>query len=99
MFGFCIFRQVYYFTNRIKLIFIQSQFFTRFGLNWPLLAALYSLRVRIRYDVEVCACVLTCLRNGQYELIMRWWSSKPQSGIATVLDYSAYCYVILPRLP
>ena len=30
---------------------------------------------------------------------MRWWGSKHQSGIDQVLDYAAYCYVILPRHP
>ena len=42
--------------------------------------------------------VLTGLWTGQYDRIVRWWSSKPQSGIATVLDSSAYYYVLLPRL-
>ena len=44
-------------------------------------------------------CVLTGIRTGQYDRIMRWWSSKPQSGIDTVLESAAYCYVIIPRLP
>ena len=44
-------------------------------------------------------CVLTGLWNEQYDKIMRWWSSKPQSGIATVLDSAAYCYVIIPLHP
>ena len=46
-----------------------------------------------------CVCVLTGLCTGKYDWIMIWWSFKPQSGIATVLDYSAYCYVLLPRPP
>ena len=40
-------------------------------------------------------CVLTGLWDGQYDRIMRWFSSKTQSGIATTLDYVAYWYVIL----
>ena len=43
--------------------------------------------------------MLTGLRTGQYDQIMRWWSSNPQSGIATVLDSVDYCYVLLPHLP
>ena len=43
--------------------------------------------------------MLTGLWTGQYDLIMRWRSSKPQSGIATVLDSAAYCYVLIPHLP
>ena len=41
----------------------------------------------------------TGIRTGKYYRIMRWWSSKPQSGIPTVLDSVAYCCVRLPRLP
>ena len=44
-------------------------------------------------------CVLTGPQTGNYEQIVRWWSLKPQSGIATVLDYTTYCYVLLPRIP
>ena len=44
-------------------------------------------------------CGLTGIRNGQYDRIMRSWSSKPQSVFAPVLDSAAYCYVLLPRLP
>ena len=43
--------------------------------------------------------VLTGLRTGKYDQVMRLWSPKPQSGIDSVLDYIAYCYVLLPRLP
>ena len=43
--------------------------------------------------------MLTGIRTGKYYRIMRWWSSKPQSGIPTVLDSVAYCCVRLPRLP
>ena len=46
-----------------------------------------------------CVCVLTGLWNKKYDRIMRWWGSKPQSGIDEVLDSAAYCYVLLPRLP
>ena len=42
-------------------------------------------------------CVLTGLRTDQYDLIMMWWSSKPQSRIAQVLDSAAYCYVSIPH--
>ena len=52
------------------------------------------------YDTEtisgVCVCVLTGIWNKQYDLIVRLWSSKPWSGVATVLDSDTYCYVILP---
>ena len=44
-------------------------------------------------------CVLTGLQTEKYDRIMRWWSSKPQSRIATVLDSDTYCYVILPFRP
>ena len=44
-------------------------------------------------------CVLTGLRAGQYDWIMRWWSSKTQSVIDTSLDYVADCNVILPCIP
>ena len=43
--------------------------------------------------------VLTGIWTNQYDQIMRWCSSKFQSGISQVLDYVAYCYVILPRRP
>ena len=46
----------------------------------------------------ILVCVLTSLWTGKYDQIMRWWSSKPQSGIATVLDSVAYCYVLLSLL-
>ena len=46
-----------------------------------------------------CVCVLTGLWNKKYDRIMRWWGSKPQSGIDEVLESAAYCYVLLPRLP
>ena len=49
--------------------------------------------------VCVCVCVLTGLRTDKYDRLMRWWSYNPQSGIAQVLDYVAYCDVILPRRP
>ena len=52
---------------------------------------------RIKIIITIYSvCVLTGLPTEQYDQIMRWWSSKPQSGIATVLDSDAYCYVILP---
>ena len=44
-------------------------------------------------------CVLNGLWTGKCDQIMRWWSSKPQSGIATVLDYVEYFYVDLTCLP
>ena len=44
-------------------------------------------------------CVLTGLWTDQYDQIMRWYSSKPQSGIATVLYYADYFYIILPHHP
>ena len=44
-------------------------------------------------------CVLTGLWTGKYDRIMRWWSSKPHSGIAAVLDSSTYCYVFIPFRP
>ena len=44
-------------------------------------------------------CVLTGIQTEQYDQIMRWWDSKPQSGISQVLDSAAYCYVILPHRP
>ena len=44
-------------------------------------------------------CVLTGIWNEKYDQNMRWWDSKPQSGISQVLDYAAYCYVILTRHP
>ena len=47
----------------------------------------------------VYVCVLTGLRTDKYDRLMRWWSYNPQSGIAQVLDYVAYCDVILPRRP
>ena len=46
--------------------------------------------------VTIYVCVLTGIRTGQYDQIKRWWSYKTQSGIATVLDYTTYCYVLLP---
>ena len=49
--------------------------------------------------VSVCVCVLTGLQDGKYDQILRWWSSKPQSGIAIALEYVSYCYVLLPCLP
>ena len=57
-----------------------------------------SLEKLSQFQLTVCVFVLTGLRTGQYDQIMRWWSSNPQSGIATVLDSVDYCYVILPRL-
>ena len=42
--------------------------------------------------------MLTCLRTGKYDQIMRWWSSKTHSGIAKVLYSAAYCCLILPFL-
>ena len=50
-------------------------------------------------EPHITMCVLNRLRTGQYDQIMRWWSSKPHSGIATVLDSVAYGYVLLPWLP
>ena len=47
-------------------------------------------------EPHITMCVLNRLRTGQYDQIMRWWSSKPHSGIATVLDSVAYGYVLLP---
>ena len=47
--------------------------------------------------VGVCVCMLANLRTGKYDRIMRWWGSKPRSGIATVLDSPTYCYIIIPR--
>ena len=47
----------------------------------------------------MCVCVLTGIWNDQYKKIMRWWSSKPQSGISQVLDSAAYCDVIIPHHP
>ena len=35
-------------------------------------------------------CVLNGLQDGQYDWIMRWWSYKPHSEIATFLDSDAY---------
>ena len=52
----------------------------------------------IPYLDDIDVCVLTGLRNGQYDQIMRWWSSKPHSGIATVLDSVDYCYLRLPHI-
>ena len=43
-------------------------------------------------------CVLTSLRTGKFGRIMRWCSSKTQSGISTVLDSVVYCYVLLTIL-
>ena len=43
--------------------------------------------------------MLTGLQTEQYDRIMRWWISNPQSSIATILDSAAYCCVILPRRP
>ena len=58
---------------------------------------------RMRKEVVGCVqavvCVLTGLHTEQYEQIMRWWGSNPQSGIAKVLDSAAYCYVIIPCCP
>ena len=45
--------------------------------------------------VCVCVCVLNGLRTEQYDQIMRWWISKPQSGITKDLDSAAYHYVII----
>ena len=42
-------------------------------------------------------CVLTGLRTEQHDQIMRWWSSKPQSGISQSLDSAVYCYVFISR--
>ena len=46
----------------------------------------------------MCVCVWTGFGNGKYDQIMRWWSSKPESAIATVFEYVAYCYVHLHLL-
>ena len=48
--------------------------------------------------VDATLCVLTGLWDRQYDLNMRWWSSKPQLGIATALNSIAYCYIFLPCL-
>ena len=44
-------------------------------------------------------CGLTSIGTEQYELIMRWWGSNPQSCISQVLYHAAYCYVNLPDRP
>ena len=44
---------------------------------------------KVRRNVWVC--VWTGLQEKWYDWIMRWWCSKPQSGIATSLDSAAYC--------
>ena len=51
------------------------------------------------YCINVCVYVLTGLRTEQYDQIMKWWSSNPQSGIAQFLDTVAYCYVLLTHCP
>ena len=43
--------------------------------------------------------MLNGLRDEQYEQIMRWWGSKPQSMTAQSLDSDAYCYVSYLALP
>ena len=53
----------------------------------------------IRFHPQWDVCVFTGLRAGQYDQIMRWWISTPQSEMATALDSVAYCYVLIPRLP
>ena len=40
--------------------------------------------------IDFYVCVLTGLRDGTYDWIMRWWSSKPQAGIVTILYSVAY---------
>ena len=81
-------------------------FFTKLGIIQALLQTLNKIFQNgkistIIYSVSVCmcVCVLTGLQTEQYDQIMRWWGSKPQSGIAQVLDSAAYCYVILPHRP
>ena len=55
---------------------------------------------KVMIDIlPVFVCVLTGLWTRKYDQIMRWWSSKPHSGIATVLEPVAYCYIRLPHLP
>ena len=49
--------------------------------------------------IWVCVSVLTGLWTKKYDRIMRWWDSKPQSGIDQVLDYAAYCCVLYPTPP
>ena len=44
-------------------------------------------------------CVLSGINTEQYDQIMRWWGSKPQSGISQVLDSSAYYFVLIPSRP
>ena len=44
-------------------------------------------------------CVLTGIRAWRDDQNMRWWSSNPHSGISTVLEYVAYCYIFIPFLP
>ena len=56
-----------------------------------------KIRKQVPQFIVCVVCVLTGLRTEQYDQIMRWWDSKPQSGISQVLDSAAYWYVILPR--
>ena len=44
-------------------------------------------------------CVLTGLRTDQYDQIMRWWGSNPQSEIAQFLDTASDCCVLPPCRP
>ena len=46
-----------------------------------------------------CVYVLPVSRGEQFDQIMRWWSSKPQSVTARTLDYVIYCYVSSLALP
>ena len=43
--------------------------------------------------------MLIGLWTEQYDQIMSWYSSKPQSGIAQDLYSATYCCVILPHFP
>ena len=47
----------------------------------------------------IAVCVLNGLLTRKNDQIMRWCISKTHSGIATVLDSVAFCYVLLPRPP
>ena len=55
---------------------------------------------KVMIDIlPVFVCVLTGLWTRKYDQIMRWWSSKPQLGVDTVLDYVTYGYVLPHWLP
>ena len=48
------------------------------------------LNIHHRFMKIVFPCVLTGLQDGQYDLIMICWISKPWSGVATYLDSVSY---------